>query len=357
MGISFALGVLECCARMLPSSWGEGRSRFCEYHDQLGWIGKPFARGRFSSSDFSTEIVQNSAGLRGPEIATDRVAREKRVLVLGDSFAWGFGVEESERFSDVARGLLPGVHVINAGCSGWGTDQELLYYQATGRSYNPDLVVVMMHLRSDLKNNISSTQYGFHKPVAWREGEQLQFKNIPVPQSSRGYHLVRLLDKYSAAWRWLSDREFRGSSLDTLFADLANLVLRDSESPTMASNMPAVDATCELSSTLAANVARDGSRALFVLIPDVQEGTNRFVDSPLYPELASCLVRAHLDVLDLTEAFRERFAKNPQELLVFEHDLHWNVAGHGFVGELLARRINAIVEGGIQAVSAEGTSQ
>ncbi len=42
--------------------------------------------------------------------------------------------------------------VINAGVSGWGTDQQLLWFQAEGVKYRPDLVVLAFFPGNDFQN-------------------------------------------------------------------------------------------------------------------------------------------------------------------------------------------------------------
>lgn len=75
---------------------------------------------RFRSTEFDTRYRVNSAGLRDTETALDR----PQVIVLGDSFAMGWGVEQAEAFpQQLAR--LTGRRVLNAGIASYGTAREL----------------------------------------------------------------------------------------------------------------------------------------------------------------------------------------------------------------------------------------
>jgi hypothetical protein len=82
----------------------------------------------------------NSRGLRGPEISVKQPG-EYRVLVLGDSFAYGFGVEANQTFSHLLGERL-GVRVVNAGTPGFGTAQELAFFEEYGSEMAPDMVVL-----------------------------------------------------------------------------------------------------------------------------------------------------------------------------------------------------------------------
>jgi hypothetical protein len=63
------------------------------FDEQLGWAGVPDLNATFAMQEFKIEFANNSAGFRDDAIAPklERSKREKRtrVLLLGDSFAWG----------------------------------------------------------------------------------------------------------------------------------------------------------------------------------------------------------------------------------------------------------------------------
>src|SRR5262245_17000272 len=76
---------------------------FWRHDDLLGWSLEPNARGRYTGPrpypiEFDSTIETNSQGLRGPEVGP-REPGELRILLLGDSFAAGFEVEQRETFA------------------------------------------------------------------------------------------------------------------------------------------------------------------------------------------------------------------------------------------------------------------
>jgi hypothetical protein len=102
-------------------------------------------------------IVVNSLGLREHEVAVARPRGRRRVLILGDSIAFGSGLDAGERFSDLlGRGLGDSVEVINAGVPGWGNDQELLFFEQRLRRLKPDVVVLTFTAGNDIVNNALS---------------------------------------------------------------------------------------------------------------------------------------------------------------------------------------------------------
>src|SRR2546430_2678765 len=103
----------------------------------------------------------------------------KRVLVLGDSYVWGVSASQDSLFSapEVHR---TGNEIINGGVSGYGTDQEYLFYLRTGQKFDVDQVVLAFTLYNDVDNNLASIQYSHLKPYFHFEGDQLVLHNEHV---------------------------------------------------------------------------------------------------------------------------------------------------------------------------------
>ncbi len=126
------------------------------YDPLLGWSLEPNSSlvSVDSQRDFRYRIDVNALGLRDRRIEIDRPRGVHRVLVLGDSFAFGVGLPIGERFSDLLnQSMGKDVEVINAGVPGWGTDQEMLFYESRLRRLHPDVVVLTFLFQNDVVNN------------------------------------------------------------------------------------------------------------------------------------------------------------------------------------------------------------
>jgi hypothetical protein len=98
----------------------------------------------------------NEDGLRGHAPTPARQPGEARVLVLGDSYAFGLGVESDETFAALLETRLRAsrpVRVLNAGVPGYGTAQELAYYEHRGERLAPDLVLLAFY-QNDFEDNM-----------------------------------------------------------------------------------------------------------------------------------------------------------------------------------------------------------
>jgi len=177
-------------------------------HDRrLGWSYRPGIEERHETAEFDVDVRINSRGFRGHEWGAKQPGRP-RILVLGDSYAFGWGVEEEERFSEVLERESGGLEVINAAVSGYGTVQQLLLLEELFADVGPDLVVCVF-CENDLFENGAPIAYGKHKP--WFEVEQgrLALRGVPVPEPwlERASYFYRALAKRS--WQRSFARELR----------------------------------------------------------------------------------------------------------------------------------------------------
>src|SRR5439155_19619121 len=116
-----------------------GEGQIDAYDAVLGVRLIPNSRGRKWSPEFDVEFRINAQGFR-----MDRDVRadgRSRIVVVGDSFTFGDGVDVLERYGDRLESLT-GHEVINMGVWGYGTDQSLLMYRQEAGKYTHDLVIL-----------------------------------------------------------------------------------------------------------------------------------------------------------------------------------------------------------------------
>ena len=81
-----------------------------------------------------------------------------RVLVLGDSFAFGVGAQENEtypvRLQEVLRSRGVRAEVLNAGAPGYGVPDETAWFARWGKPLAPDVVLVTVFIGNDLQDAV-----------------------------------------------------------------------------------------------------------------------------------------------------------------------------------------------------------
>lgn len=159
--LTVPIAILEFSLRPFAYLPGKATTLFMK-DDVLGWKLRP------NTSDFSRKVrvTINSKGLRGPELPYAKHARTKRILYLGDSVTFGFGLKDEEAYPFRVQALLnrvldDSIETLNAGVDGYSPWQECAYLTSEGLRYEPDLVVVSFVL-----NDV--TEKG------WLDGWQLQ---------------------------------------------------------------------------------------------------------------------------------------------------------------------------------------
>ena len=99
-------------------------------------------------------VFTNRYGFRGqPDFPQARPREELRVLSLGDSVGFGFGVGAEETFCRQAESLLnrgKRVRLINAAGQGYSPSSYLAYLLAEGFDFEPNLILVQMEPSNDV---------------------------------------------------------------------------------------------------------------------------------------------------------------------------------------------------------------
>lgn len=124
----------------------------------------------------------NEDGFRGRPVAIPKPAGTRRVLFLGDSFTFGWGVNDDETFCVRLETLLNDSKTdaavwecVNLGASGYNTIQERILFEESVDRFNPD-VVALVYYRNDTEPNLDSKsnpalQYRHARFWLWEEAK------------------------------------------------------------------------------------------------------------------------------------------------------------------------------------------
>jgi lysophospholipase L1-like esterase len=275
--------------RILREATSE-RSLTYRYDAELGWA--PVPNSGASVTTARTILAQhNSLGLRDVEFVRDG---RPILLFIGDSFTWGVDAQAEERFTDLLRPRMPGYTIVNAGVSGYGTDQALLLLQRLWDTIKPDIVVLMFCTLNDRADNTRNVRYDdYYKPYfdTGPDGA-LVLRGQPVPKSRQLY--IRQ--------DWIVRHSWVARVLVSAYAELRH------------PRVTVPDPTEKLVDAMRNLVQARGARFLVGL---------QFTDAPLMQHLAAANVPF--------TRFDEADHYGP------EAGGHWTPAGHRLVAERLLR--------------------
>jgi hypothetical protein len=298
-----------------------------EYHDTLGWFIKPLTERREQSPEFDVTVRTNSHGLRADkDYSYEKAHGKKRVLVIGDSFTFGKGVENDETYPAFLEDLLHDTEVINLGVSAYGTDQQLLALETKGLEYHPDLVILGFYSGDVFRND--DLFHGVQpKPMYKLEDNgSLVLTNAPVPRETYNAPNLGLLRKtllksqlysiFSTRGVWLLEHLGYGEAWNITEAILKNM-----------------DKT----------VHQANAKFLVIIFPN--EGTIygtalvRLIRSRTLGRMRELLERNNIGHIDPTQMLLRAAEERPNERFYFKIDGHPNAIWNKLVADTLYQHI------------------
>ena len=132
------------------------------WDERLGYTLRPGVFG-FGNTEFDTRYQVNDAGLRDDQTSLDG----PEIVVIGDSFAMGWGVEQEETFPQVLE-RLSGRKVLNTAVASYGTARQLRLLEDLDLSRATHLVIQFCN--NDYFENQAFEQEGPAFAVQDRDG-------------------------------------------------------------------------------------------------------------------------------------------------------------------------------------------
>jgi len=325
-------------------------SGFHQYDKELGWTLIPNFESNFTHRDFTVKIKANSRGFRDEEYDYQKPISKKRIVGLGDSFTWGWGVEKNEIYLEIAESLNSGIEILNMGHNGYGTGQEYLYFKKFGEKYSPDLVTIAFY-ENDVPNN--ATRRG---PVFDIVNDELILTIIPMDHSLED-RIKTFLVKYSHIFALIN---YGNQVIKEKINSFERITIfeKKGKSRILPRYRRNVDEEMEEKWKIVERILLELYRAsnkklLVIYIPGrIQIEKDRKIFEAYYADvenydfdypnkrLQRFTEQSGIYYLDLVEPFRKEYKNNKE--LYFEHDGHWSKYGHRLAGEMLAKKLKEI---------------
>jgi hypothetical protein len=120
------------------------------FSDTYGWAPRPGASLEIDGKRMSF----NARGYRGRALTLPKAGDRTRVIVLGDSIAFGLGVSDEETFTHLLDVRDNGIEAESLAVQGYGPDQALLVLLHEGLRDDPDVVVLAFCLANDFADAV-----------------------------------------------------------------------------------------------------------------------------------------------------------------------------------------------------------
>jgi len=293
----------------------------------LGHVLTPNFDGTLSRVDFKIDVRINQDGLRGPELRP-RTESTVRILCLGDSMTWGWGVTDDQVYTALLGRQLQtrypdtDIQMINAGVPFYGTIDEVALLRHRIDEFDPDIVILTFNAVDDFEQN--------RRPSIERQVfEDGIIRYVPDYEWARGPAWTTLLNRakhHSHLLRLLSENIgrilMRADMLSPLESVSSNF-FNDNEAETARQLLTEIAVLSEL----------HGASVVFMYAPEKMQAFAK----PSEELRAARLVRETAEsvnaaFVDLTPA---SVAHGDVETLFSKAEGWWTVSGHRMIASLL----------------------
>lgn len=255
----------------------------------------------------------NSHGLRDREYSEVKPPNVYRVMMLGDSTTFGWGVREEDTAAKFLERKLnahlpPGydkVEVINAGVGNYDTVQEVTYYQTRGRAFHPDLVILVFFINDP-------------EPVP------VEKKGLLI---DRSYLIAFVTNRFDGILRHMGMRPDWKQYYASLYND----------------DKPGFQACKKALGSLADSTRRDGAKVLVAILPELHQiNGDNYPFKAAHEKIENVLALDHASVVELIDGLKDH---GPEETLwVTRQDDHPNAKANDLISSQLQQWILANLE-------------
>jgi len=278
-------------------------------------------------------VAINERGLRGPLVSHGSEEGAPRLLMLGDSIVFGYGVTDEETVSSRVQAALlsknPKTQIVNAGVPSYNTEQEVEFLRTEGLQYHPSWVIVGF-CWNDLsdKSGVTVDHNGMLVSAGSAEPGRLQ----RFMQSKMGYELRNTSKKSRLLYALTMVTGMLGAGGEQGRAtSLRAEILDGAPSARVAAGWKRVTVALGRLSDLS---KQHDFRVLVVAFPmllSLEESHPR----SSYPRALETIASQHsLDFIDLEPIFKSRYRGRESLFLAYDPD-HPNAAGHALAAEAI----------------------
>jgi hypothetical protein len=304
---------------------------------QLGYLGKPNLEMRWAGHDFDIRVAHDERGFRRLEHQNTDAPHD--LYALGDSFTWGWGVDQGQGYVDLLIRRLPDYRVHNCGVIGYGTAGEYtLFTRFVKPSLKPGDLLLLAFYSNDFGDNAQSAEVEPDGTITFRPEPRFSDRLV---DSSYLFNLV--------AYRWNYARE--ACRIRRIQEEMRNLGSAPGGAKPLPDDDPRMLVTRHYLELFRADAAAAGARFVVVYFSDPWEYDPDVRDD--HPYLAANVAERlsfqrlaaglELETIDLLEPFRSAFLDGSGEPLVYgPHDLHWTPRGHVVAADAIAAGLGGV---------------
>lgn len=170
LSLTVGLAALEVGGRTFAAL--DNKGKLFRPDTQLGWTPLPGLNIlRKNANGELWHVTTDAQGIRGP--STWGKDDQIRLLILGDSFAFGEGVDLAERFDTLIQERIQNLSIVNLGVMGYGPDQQLIRARPWKATLRRGDAVLLLTYGNDFYDLARTRHGGRSKPWLQDVDQQL----------------------------------------------------------------------------------------------------------------------------------------------------------------------------------------
>ena len=249
------------------------------------------------------DVQVSSQGLRDREFSLAKPPGTYRIMMLGDSTTFGWGVAANDTAAKVLERELNAAHVagydrfevLNTGVGNYDTVQEMTYYKTAGRNFHPDLVVLVYFINDP-------------EPVPVQR---------QIPFMDRSYLVAYVQNRWDGVLRRIGTRPDWRVYYSSLYDD----------------NKPGFQACKAALRELADLTRADHAKLVVALLPELHQINRDYPFTPAHQKITSIVRAENVPVVELIDGLRNH---GPEETLwITPLDDHPSVKAHALIAAQL----------------------
>ena len=370
------LSNLEMVVRMWDPN---GSIRLYEDHQEVGRTYKPNLDVMVRADDGSrAELITNSFGFIGEEVAEVKEEETLRIVSHGDSFTSGHDADYDRKFvtllaPKISEALGQNVESLNFGIPSQGTQESFLHYEHRARDFDPDIAILFFFLGNDFDENLEDLEDIQAKFAAREEGSSLR---VLTRKSELVLYLLNRFVQISVTneimyrlgiIRERGDFSLQDENMGDGRADIPQRLrlLTTVDEPL---NEQALSQARRYLTMFRDRTKEDSVAFVVVVLPSHAQAEQRIENAfvkryPLLAELNFDVTRSHkalitilqdlnIDYIDMTPHFRANCEGNPACGIYICDDCHLGYPGHELVAEVTT---DYLLEHTIPAINAHNS--
>ncbi len=281
----------------------------------------------FRNREFNTRVTINSQHMRDREYSLSKPSGVKRIAVAGDSYVFGWGVEDHEIFTEILEDrFLKNVEVLNFGVSGYFGNQKLERIKTGAVDYQPDIVLFF----TEDKPAYCDATYQWHAgKLYWGQLEPSQWKERIRSFLLKNVYLFAAVYPQYARWR---------NRASPFPPEEAPVLTKEQEEEIEKSTLQNENKEArQILSELKALSLKYGFHPVLVYFPLKPEHASLSPDDIAF--LGKLAQEAGIDFADLSKPLKD-FQQRSGHSAYFHYDDHWNKHGHEAVARAVKDYLN-----------------